>query len=249
MRQKPPRNFSAFTIVELLVVVVVLGILASMVLPAFSRQKHHVSGVRCHSNLMQAGISYRLWSADNGGFIPSQQSISNGGWKELLTNANQGPLCWSNFAIMQNEFGQSPRTTVCPLDERTAATNFSRDFDNTHLSYFVGVSASTTNPKSILGGDRNLGGGRTPAFNYGLSLNNGRGNDVAVPLAGPVSWSLTMHSASNAAGAGNILFCDGSVQCVTTAALNQSWLPAASPTTNWPAGSAPAVASIRLVFP
>ena len=104
-------------------------------------------------------------------------------------------------------------------------------------------------PQSIAGGDRNLGPGSVPDRDYGYSPKNGKGNDVAVPIAGPVSWSLKMHSAGNAAGAGNILLGDGSGQQTSTASFNQIWLRNAAPTTNWPAGHLPATPSIRLVFP
>jgi hypothetical protein len=104
-------------------------------------------------------------------------------------------------------------------------------------------------PQSLLAGDRNLGPGRVPDPNYGYSPKSGQGNDVAVPISGPVSWSLKMHSAGNAAGSGNILLGDGSVQQVSSASLNKNWLRNAVPTTNWPAGHLPPTPSIRLVFP
>jgi hypothetical protein len=123
------------------------------------------------------------------------------------------------------------------------------NLDNTHVSYFIGVSANDTQPQSILGGDRNLGPGTVPAPEYGYSPKSGKGNDVAVPISGPVSWSLKMHSAGNPPGVGNILLGDGSVQSLSTAEFNQNWLRNTSPTTNWPAGHFPATPSIRLIFP
>jgi hypothetical protein len=181
--------------------------------------------------------------------MPFQQSVSKGGWKELLTNANQGAICWTNYALMQNELGQSPKLVVCPDDKRLPGASFTSNFDNTHVSYFVGVGASDIYPQSILGGDRNLGPGTAPDAEYGYSPKSGKGNDVAVPLSGPVSWSLKMHSGGNPSGAGRILLGDGSAQQVSSAMLNQNWLRNAAPTTNWPAGHIPAVPSIRLVFP
>jgi hypothetical protein len=151
---------------------------------------------------------------------------------------------------MANELGQSPKLLVCPADERRPAKDFKTDFkDNTHLSYFVGVSANDVFPQSIQGGDRNLGPGTVPDPDYGYSPTNGKGNDVAVPISGPVSWSLKMHSAGNTAGAGNILLGDGSGQQASSGSFNQNWLSQFPPTTNWPASHTPSVPSIRLVFP
>ncbi|MGA2556115.1 MAG: hypothetical protein ABSG04_07560, partial [Verrucomicrobiota bacterium] len=75
------------------------------------------------------------------------------------------------------------------------------------------------------------------------------GNDVTIPINGSVSWSLKIHSAGNAAGAGNILLGDGSGQQISSAGFNQTWLRNAQGTNNWPAGRVPATPSIRLVFP
>jgi prepilin-type processing-associated H-X9-DG protein len=121
--------------------------------------------------------------------------------------------------------------------------------NNNNLSYFVGVSASIKSPRSLLGGDRNLGGSNAPDSEFGFSPTNGKGNDVAVPIAGPVAWSLKMHSDGKPVGAGNILFGDGSVQQVSSASFNKNLLRNVPPTTKWPAGHVPATPSIRLVFP
>ena len=249
MKQKMSRGVSAFTRIELAVVIVVVLVLASMLLPHFSKATAKAPRNECLNRLKEIGTAYRLWAGDNGDLVPSQQALINHGWRELLTNANLGAICWTNYAIMENELGQSPKLVVCPADERLPAPAFTNIFDNTHLSYFVGVSANDMYPQSIAGGDRNLGPGSVPDRDYGYSPKNGKGNDVAVPIAGPVSWSLKMHSAGNAAGAGNILLGDGSGQQTSTASFNQIWLRNAAPTTNWPAGHIPMVPSIRLVFP
>ncbi len=248
MKQSTRRAPCAFTRIELVVVVAVIAVLVSMLLPAFKRPKIR-DGMSCMNCLKEIGTAYRLWAGDHGDLVPSQQSVANGGWKELLTNANQGAICWTNYAIMQNELGQSPRLVICPHDERLPAANFASNFDNTHVSYFVGVSANNIYPQSIAGGDRNLGPGTNSGAEFGFSPKDGKGNDVAIPISGPVSWSLKMHSAGKTAGAGNILLGDGSVQQVSSATFRKNWLPNANPTTNWPAGHVPASPSIRLVFP
>ena len=249
MKQKMMRRREAFTINDLFVVIIVVAVLVAVGLRALRPAKRHPSDINCVNNLKEVGMAYSLWAGDNGDLLPSQQSVSKGGWKELLTNANQGAICWTNYAIMQNEVGQSPRLVLCPFDERLPAQSFTNDFDNTNVSYFVGVSANDTYPQSIAAGDRNLGPGTAPDSEYGYSPKSGKGNDVAIPISGPVSWSLKMHSAGNFQKAGNILLGDGSAQRTSTAAFNQDWLSNAPPTTNWPAGHVPTTPSIRVVFP
>jgi hypothetical protein len=248
MKQTAQQNLSAFTIIETLVVIVVLAVLISMLLPP-RRVHSSLNRISCVNNLKEIGTAYRLWAENNGDLVPPQQIVKKGGWADLLTNADQGAICWTNYALMANDMGQSPKLVICPADERKYSFSFTNGFDNTHVSYFVGVSANDEFPRSTLGGDRNLGPGTIPSRDYGYSPKNGKGNDVAVPISGPVSWSLKMHSAANPAGSGNILLGDGSAQQASSVSLYQNWLRHATRATNWPAGHVPASPSIRLVFP
>ena len=239
----------AITFIEVLLIITALLVLAAMLLPALDKAKAKASRLNCMGNLKQIGIGYRLWANDNGDLFPFQQSVTNGGWADLLTNANQGTNCWTNYFILGNELGASPKMVICPADERQPASSLDSNFDNSHLSYFVGVNANDHYPQNLLGGDRNLGPGPKPDSDYGYSPKSGKGNDVILPITAPLIWSLKMHSPSNTSGAGNILLGDGSGQQVSTRTLNQTWMPNAPGTNNWPAGHIPATPSIRLVFP
>ena len=250
LRPIPNQRPRAFTLIEVLAIILVIFVLALLYLPTVARPRHHGAiRIGCINNLKEIGTAYRLWAGDNGDLVPAQQTVISNGWADFLTNANQGSKCWMNYAIMAADLGQSPRIVVCPADERQAALSFTNKFDNTHVSYFVGVTANDIYPQSILGGDRNLGPGLVPDPDYGYSPKNGKGNDVAIPINGSVSWSLKMHSAGNTAGAGNILLGDGSAQQTSSANFNANWLRYALGTDYWPAGRVPAVPSIRLVFP
>lgn len=232
---------------ELVVVILAVVALASMLVPALQKAHQKDWRIRCLNNQKEIGTDYRLWAGDNGDLVPAQQTISKGGWSDLLTNANAGQYCWTNYAIMASTLGLNPKLLVCPADERRPATNFASDFtNNTHLSYFVGVTANNIYPQSIAGGDRNLGPGTVPDPNYGYSPVDGFGNDVLI--SGPVCWSLKMHSHGNpaGAGAGNILLGDGSGQQVSSGSFNANWLRMAGLGTN---SLGTNQAGIRLVFP
>jgi type II secretory pathway pseudopilin PulG len=249
MKQNTFRKPLAMTLIEVLVVIAILLLLASLVLPYFSRCKAKSMRISCLMDLKEIGAAYRLWANDNGDVPPFQQTVKNGGWADFLTNANQGAICWTNYVILQNQLRQSPALVACPCDTRKAALSFTNKFDNAHVSYFVGVCATDLYPQSIVGGDRNLGFGTNSGLDYGFSPKTGKGNDQIIPISAPLSWSLTMHSGGNPAGAGNIFLGDGSGQQVTSSTLMGTWMPNAQGTSNWPAGHIPAVPSIRLVFP
>ncbi|MGD1086339.1 MAG: hypothetical protein ABSA47_16505 [Verrucomicrobiota bacterium] len=243
---------AALTLIEAIVVICVLCVLAAALFLPMGRRTSARSSASCLNNLHQIGLAYRIWDGDNGDKMPFQQPLTKGGWSDLLTNPDQGAICWTNYVLLSNDLGAPPRVVTCPSDERTASTNFTTDFkDNTHLSYFVGVSADDWHPQTILGGDRNLGYGPAAYRDYGYSPKNGKGNDVAIQtnsLFEPVSWSVKMHTASGR-GCGMIILGDGSQRATTSVSFRQDYLSHADPTTNWPAGHAPATPSIRLIFP
>lgn len=263
MRQTPIHESEAFTLIELIAVVVVVFVLMALLLPAGSDNKNP-RRLQCLNNLRQIGIADYMWAEDRRGLFPVAESLTNGGWSELLTNANQGSLCWTNYAIMADYFGPSPGLLICPSDERKPAEQFigkqrtgtggadTKFNDNRTLSYFVGVSGNKAQARSLLAGDRNLGGGTEPVQNYGFSPESGQGNDVAIQtnsITGPVCWSLRMHSQGNPGGRGSILLGDCHVEFVTTPSFRLNCQPVAGQTVKWPVDHVPPSPSFRVLFP
>src|SRR5882762_9311489 len=66
---RDPRQH-AFTLVELLVVLAIIGILAALLLPALSRAKRKALNITCVSQLKQLGIATRLYAEDSNGKLP-----------------------------------------------------------------------------------------------------------------------------------------------------------------------------------
>lgn len=74
------RRNRAFTLVELLVVIAVIGILSALLLPALARSKCSAQRADCTGNLHQLGIAAQLyWDENSGKCFRWQNGSTNGG--------------------------------------------------------------------------------------------------------------------------------------------------------------------------
>jgi type II secretory pathway pseudopilin PulG len=241
----------AFTILELIVIICIIAIVGAVLLPIFALQKQKSSRIGCVNRLKQIGTAYRIWSGDSSDAFPTTQSTNRGGWREILEQTNAASYYFTNYVLMQNELGQSPKILICPFDERQPAADFNT-LANTNISYFLGADSHDMFPQSILAGDRNLAPGTTPKNDYGFSPANGKGNDVWIKTNSsidPVCWSLKMHSEGNPAGVGNILLGDGSVQQVSSAQFRTAYQMSAASWGTRPEPDEQRKTSFRLIFP
>jgi prepilin-type processing-associated H-X9-DG protein len=93
----------------------------------------------------------------------------------------------------------------CSADEdHTDATNFTTDFNNSKISYFVSLDASSAYPQMLLSGDDNFEIGGIPVKSGLLEISKSTS----------IAWTAARHKF-----AGNILAADGSVQMLNNPIL------------------------------
>lgn len=202
MKNFTSKDVGGLTKIEVLILVAVVMLLVGLWLSLIPRPYHsRAPRISCQNNLKQIGLSLRIWLGDNGDKIPMQVSITNGGTREYIGTTET----FRHFQVMSNELG-TPRIVFCPADtKRKNGANFSSDFNNSRVSYFIGVDADLNQDRVILAGDRNVtrGGAALIAGTHSF-----RSNDV-------VGWSKELHKRE-----GNILLTDGSVLQMHTTNLS-----------------------------
>src|ERR1039458_9694700 len=93
MQTTPSRTTGgAFTLVELLTVIAIIGILAAMLMPAIQGAMARAKRVWCENNLRQVGLGFHLFMHDHGGKFPMAVPMGGGGAQEFVRKQWRGNL-------------------------------------------------------------------------------------------------------------------------------------------------------------
>lgn len=197
-RLSPSRR--AFTLIELLTVIAIIGVLAAILVPVVGKVRDQAREARCAANLRYLGQALTLYAGQNKGLFPaSTQPNPNG----------QGAVSW--WTLIQREISgpdipsaNQETILLCPLAQKTYPDNppprrtYGLNFVGSNTTTPYGLSHIATPGRTILVAEtiHNANGDGWAAFD---TLNNAKAR---------LDWRHGQNGS-------RMLFADGSVRSVS----------------------------------
>jgi prepilin-type N-terminal cleavage/methylation domain-containing protein/prepilin-type processing-associated H-X9-DG protein len=137
---------AAFTLIEMLVVIGIMGILIAILLPTLQKMNDAAKKAKCMSNLRQVGIEMLMYSEDHGGYLfPDKMGWpGSGAPPDVVPGTNPPQYNVWPFVVFKV---WNPPIMRCPADVDPAGDH--SYIVNDHLAYWrVKYSSSLPNHQS-----------------------------------------------------------------------------------------------------
>ena len=105
----------AFTLVELTVVIAIIGLLATLAMPAFQTMFAKADSIACTNNLRQIGMAVQGYAQDHEGSMPAIETDP----KNPIYPADTDPQPLGLYDTLK-DYGITEKTLQCPADLKAA---------------------------------------------------------------------------------------------------------------------------------
>jgi prepilin-type N-terminal cleavage/methylation domain-containing protein/prepilin-type processing-associated H-X9-DG protein len=156
-----PTERSAFTLIELLAVIVIIAVLASILLPALSQARERSRGIFCLNNTRQLTLAWQVYADDHDGMLPYNlvmkptSTRTNLNWVNNvmtwdLSSDNTNPATITEASLGPYAGGV---TSIyhCPSDQALSATQSLAGWSQRIRSYSMNAMVGNAGPATVSG--------------------------------------------------------------------------------------------------
>ncbi len=170
------KRTSAFTLIEVLVVVAIIALLVAILLPSLARARGVARLTQCQANVRQLCTSFIMYSVENSHRLPGTCWDPGADW---LGRANTVPPKSGRQprdGVIFKYMGRSEEAYSCPLDSRPTRQGFF------FRSYSANLLLSGVKPEIIRYSHYRLSPGRNQPTDYSYSDHTASMRSLGAPL-------------------------------------------------------------------
>jgi len=220
-------SYIAFTLVELLVVISIIGLLAGLAVPAISNGLKSSKAGACLSNLHQIGVATMAYAAENSFKLPDSGSNNVAAWPTTLA------------ALVSTDTKSKKSIFVCPGSEKPVQQGSGNDVAITYGVHgglmpkngtAINLSSVVRPTEVILAADMCQDPGKKGWSPYcienpSIITSQSSGRSGSINLTTPIAMSTDADTGDNPwmryrhSGKVNVVMCDGHAEAIKKGAV------------------------------